>query len=81
MRFSKNNANPALLSARSCSKILNMNKVLKIQKAAFIARVNKTARAVVVDTYYKQVVEGDCFLMLVYADGTQKQFVGLRHAR
>jgi hypothetical protein len=58
-----------------------MEQVIKITKAAFIARVNKTARAVVVDTYYKRVVEGDCFLMLVFADGSQKQFIGFRHER
>ena len=58
-----------------------MVEILKISKVAFIAWVNKTARAVVVDTYYKQVVDGDCFLMLVYADGTTKQFVGSRHEK
>ena len=58
-----------------------MEQVTKITKEAFIARVNKAARALVVDTYYKRVAGGDCFLMLVYADGSQKQFVGLRHER
>lgn len=57
-----------------------MNTPTEIVKAAFIARVNQPARAIVVDTYYKSVAGGGCVLMLVYADGTEKQFLGLRAA-
>ena len=58
-----------------------MKRNAEITKEAFIARVNSVTRAVVVDTYYKRVTGAGCFLMLVYADGTQRQFVGLRHER
>lgn len=57
-----------------------MNQATEIVKAAFIARVNQAARAIVVDTYYKNVTGGGCILMLVYSDGTEKQFRGLRAA-
>ena len=57
-----------------------MDEVTEIVKAAFIARVNNTARAFVVDTYYKTVTGGGCILMLVYSDGTESQFRGLRAA-
>ena len=56
-----------------------MDQAIVISKAAFIARVNQPARAIVVDAYYKQVSNG-CVLMLLYADGTEKQFLGLRAA-
>jgi hypothetical protein len=56
-----------------------MNQGMEILKAAFIARVNQPARAIVVDTYYKKV-SGGCVLMLVYANGTEKVFQGLRAA-
>ena len=57
-----------------------MNQPTEIVKAAFIARVNQRARAVVVDTYYKSVTGGGCVLMLVYSDGYEKPFQGLRAA-
>jgi hypothetical protein len=57
-----------------------MDRVTEIVKAAFIARVNQAARAIVVDTYYKTVTGGGCILMLVYSDGTESQFRGLRAA-
>lgn len=56
-----------------------MDRAIEITKAAFIARVNQPARAIVVDTYYKQLSYG-CVLMLVYSDGTEKPFKGLRAA-
>jgi len=56
-----------------------MNQAIEITKAAFIARVNKAARAIVVDSYFKSH-NGGCVLMLVYSDGTQKPFQGLRAA-
>lgn len=57
-----------------------MDRITEIQKAAFIARVNSLARAIVVDTYYKATPNGGCVLMLVYSDGTEKVFRGLRAA-
>lgn len=57
-----------------------MDRITEIRKAAFIARVNQAARAIVVDTYYKNVSGGGCVLMLVYSDGTEKVFRGLRAA-
>jgi len=57
-----------------------MDQAIQIPKKAFIARVNDAARAIVVDTYYKNVTGGGCILMLVYSDGTEKQFTGLRAA-
>ncbi len=57
-----------------------MNQPTEILKAAFIARVNQPARAIVVDTYYKSVTGNGCVLMLVYSDGTEKVFQGLRAA-
>ena len=58
-----------------------MDQAIQIPKAAFIARVNEAARAIVVDTYYKKApVSGGCVLMLVYSDGTEKVFQGLRAA-
>lgn len=56
-----------------------MDQAIEITKAAFIARVNHPARAIVVDTYYKQLSNG-CVLMLVYSDGIEKPFEGLRAA-
>jgi len=56
-----------------------MEQATEISKAAFIARVNLPARAIVVDTYFKSVSHG-CVLMLVYSDGTEKVFQGLRAA-
>lgn len=56
-----------------------MDRITEIHKAAFIARVNQVARAIVVDTYYK-TIENGCVLMLVYSDGTEKVFHGLRAA-
>ena len=56
-----------------------MEQVTEISKAAFIARVNQAARAIVVDSYYKSVSHG-CVLMLVYSDGTEAPFKGLRAA-
>jgi hypothetical protein len=57
-----------------------MERPININKKAFIARVNEAARAIVVDTYYKSVAEGGCILMLVYSNGTEKPFEGLRVA-
>jgi hypothetical protein len=57
-----------------------MDQPIVIDKKAFIARVNDLARAIVVDTYYKNVTGGGCILMLVYSDGSEKPFRGLRAA-
>lgn len=58
-----------------------MDRIFEIQKPAFIARVNDLARArLVVDTYYKHEPDGHCMLMLVYNDGSEKPFKGLRAA-
>jgi len=57
-----------------------MDRITEISKLAFIARVNDAARAIVVDTYYKTVTGDGCILMLVYSDGTEIAFRGLRAA-
>ena len=50
-----------------------------VQKRAFIARLNDRAGRVVVDTYYARK-NGRDVLMIVYDDGSEREFKGLRAA-
>ena len=52
-----------------------MEGMTQISKRAFLARLNWGSKAVAVDTYYRQGDE--CRLVIVYSDGTERDFCGL----
>lgn len=56
-----------------------MNRAVHIHKKAFIAMVNDRRKRTVVDTRYT-FVKGENKLILVFEDGSQEIFKGLRAA-
>ena len=56
-----------------------MDQAIHIHKKAFIALVNDARERRIVDTLY-QTIDGEQKLILVYADGSQEIFKGLRAA-
>jgi len=56
-----------------------MNRAIEIKKAAFLALVNDVCGRVVVDTRY-ETVNGVTRLILIYSDGAEKEFKGLKAA-
>lgn len=56
-----------------------MDRILEISKPAFIAHINDVCGRVVVDTRY-ETVNGKTVLILIYSDGSEKPFKGLRAA-
>jgi len=56
-----------------------MDRALHLHKKAFIALINAARKRAVVDTRYK-VINGENKLILVYSDGSQEIFKGLRAA-
>jgi len=56
-----------------------MDRATHIHKKAFIALVNDARKRTIVDTRYA-IIEGENKLILVYSDGSQEIFKGLRAA-
>lgn len=56
-----------------------MYSLIQIDKKAFIARINNLRKRPVVDTRY-DVIDGTTKLILVYIDGSEEIFKGLRNA-
>jgi len=54
-----------------------MQQTIEISKPAFLAVVNDVCRRAVVDTRY-EVVDGIQKLILIYSDGSEAVFKGLR---
>jgi len=54
-----------------------MQQTVEISKPAFLAVVNDVCRRAVVDTRY-EVVDGIQKLILIYSDGSEAVFKGLR---
>ncbi len=56
-----------------------METPIHIDKRALIARINQFRQRVIVDTHF-QLVDGSAKLILVYEDGREEIFKGLRAA-
>lgn len=54
-----------------------MQQAIEIPKAAFIAHVNNVCRRTLVDTRY-ELVDGVQKLILIYSDGSEAFFKGMR---